>query len=352
MRAFAVLLVVIAHAGLGKIVPGGSGVTIFFSISGFIITYLLLRERDKTNAFSASGFYFRRIVKIAPPFILLVILPTLIAAIWRDTDWAALTAQLLFVFNWFYMGGEVRGFDGTDVVWSLSIEEQFYIVFALIWLFAVKSYSWRPIVAGVAVLAVAYSTIARVVMAATPGMADRIYYGSDTRLDGIAWGVLAAAAFHYLQERDLLRSPLSRTLASDWTFLTSIIVYLISLMVRDEWFRETIRYTLQSIAACCIIVYGLLPGNGKIRGVFYSVAKWRVVSLIGLASYSIYLAHLVLMNSIRDALEVPAPAKLLILCTLGVVAGVVVYKYVELPTQRFASTLRKSRSGKHVPVRG
>jgi peptidoglycan/LPS O-acetylase OafA/YrhL len=351
MRAFAVLLVVVAHAGLGGVVPGGSGVTIFFSISGFIITYLLLRERDKTNAFSASGFYFRRFIKIAPPFILLVILPTLISSIWTKVDWTAFFAQLLFVFNWFYMGGEVRGFDGTDVVWSLSIEEQFYIAFAVIWLVAVKSNSWRPIVAGVAALAVTYSTIARVIMAAEPGIADRIYYGSDTRLDGIAWGVLAAVTFHYLQERRLLTSAFSRALASDWTFISSVALYLISLIVRDEWFRETFRYTLQSIAASCIIVYGLLPGDGRVRRAFYSVAQWRIVSLIGLASYSIYLAHLVLMNSIRDALDVPAPVKLLILCTLGVTAGVAVYKYVELPTHRFASTLRKKRTAKSATVR-
>ncbi|WP_181365120.1 acyltransferase family protein [Arthrobacter sp. HMWF013] len=90
MRAFAVMLVVVAHAGLGLIIPGGSGVTIFFTISGFIITYLMLRERDKTGGFSLGGFYFRRAVKIAPPLILAVVIPTLIYAIFEDINWGGL----------------------------------------------------------------------------------------------------------------------------------------------------------------------------------------------------------------------------------------------------------------------
>ncbi|MGW9345945.1 acyltransferase family protein, partial [Streptomyces albidoflavus] len=94
MRAFAVMVVVIAHAGLGHIVPGGSGVTIFFSISGFIITYLLLRERQKTDGFSVSSFYRRRFFKIFPPFAVAVIVPSLIWSIQHPIDWTAFLAQI------------------------------------------------------------------------------------------------------------------------------------------------------------------------------------------------------------------------------------------------------------------
>lgn len=70
MRAGAVMLVVLSHAGLTA-VPGGSGVTIFFVISGFIITHLLLRELEKTNSFDIRGFYLRRALKIFPPLLVI-----------------------------------------------------------------------------------------------------------------------------------------------------------------------------------------------------------------------------------------------------------------------------------------
>src|ERR1700722_3081685 len=95
MRALAVMLVVFAHAGLSKIIPGGSGVTIFFSISGFIITYLLLREKDATGGFEIRGFYLRRGLKIGPPLIVCVIIPTLILATVREINWAPFTGIVL-----------------------------------------------------------------------------------------------------------------------------------------------------------------------------------------------------------------------------------------------------------------
>lgn len=343
MRAFAVILVVIAHAGLGGIVPGGSGVTIFFSISGFIITYLLLRERDRTGGFSASKFYFRRVIKIGPPFILIIVIPSVIMSFSKNIDWGAFLGQVLFVFNWIYIDGHPAVLDGSDVVWSLAIEEQFYIVFAIFWLLAVRFRYWRFAITTIAAAGVAYSTLSRIIMAPDQTLGDRIYYGSDTRLDGIAWGVLAAVAFHWLQNRELTGIRVARLLANDWAFVGAVCIYLLSLIYRDEWFRDTFRYSIQSLAACCVILYGLLPGQGPFRRVFYSVSQWRLVSLIGLASYSIYLIHLVLMNSVRDILGFPMPVNVVILSVIGVAAGILVYRFVEIPVHRWGLKLHQDR---------
>lgn len=343
MRAFAVMLVVFAHAGLGKIIPGGSGVTIFFTISGFIITHLLLRERDRTGQFSVTSFYFRRTMKIAPPFIAIVALPTLLTAAFGDIDWIAFLSQLFFVFNWFYLSGAATPLDGTDVVWSLSIEEQFYIAFALIWLAAVKSTHWRKILIVVSAAGVMYPTIARVVMASNPAASDRIYYGSDTRLDGIAWGVLAAVVYHYIQERNLFTGRTIRTLGSDWTFLFALALYMTSLVIRDEYFRDTLRYTIQSTAAAIVILFGLSPGYGPIRRLFYTASQWRAISLAGLASYSIYLVHLMVMNSIREIINLPSLLEIPILITLGVGTGIACYHFIEKPCHKYGSRLTKER---------
>lgn len=340
MRAFAVLLVVVAHAGLGDIVPGGSGVTIFFSISGFIITYLLLRERDKTGGFSAKGFYIRRAIKIFPPFLIVIVIPSLILASYGMVDMPSLLSQIFFVFNWAYLSGETHVLLGSDVVWSLAIEEQFYIVFAIIWLLGVRMPRWRLAILLVAAGAIVYSTVSRLVMAAGPLMSDRIYYGSDTRLDGIAWGVLVAVVFHWLQREELLSSKTARYFAHDGALLVALGIYFASLIYREESFRDTLRYTMQSLAACVVILYGLLPGNGPIRMVLYRISQWKIVSLIGLASYSIYLVHLVLMSALRSWLDVPMPFTVILLAIIGVAAGIFVYKFVEVPVHRWGVRFR------------
>lgn len=343
MRAFAVMLVVVAHAGYGHIVPGGSGVTIFFSISGFIITHLLLRERGRTGSFSALGFYYRRAVKLAPPLIVVVVVPTLIYSIWSELDWGAFFAEIFFVFNWWYISGEPHVVPGTGVVWSLSIEEQFYIVFAIIWFFAVKSKRWWRVMVGVAAFGIIYSTLSRLILAVGPNASDRIYYGSDTRLDGIAWGVLAALIYHLIEERRRLSKSTFLFLSKDLSFLIAVSVYLISLLIRDDWFRDTFRFTLQSVAACVVIIYGLLPGDGPIRRVFYALSKWRWVSILGLASYSIYLVHLLVMEGMRRYLVLPLPLEALVLSGVGVGVGIGIYQLIEVPAHRYARQLRRKR---------
>lgn len=345
IRAFAVMLVVVAHAGLGHVVPGGSGVTIFFSISGFIITYLLLRERDRTQGFSAGGFYLRRALKIMPPFILIIVFPTLIFSAWEDIDGTAFASQVFFVFNWWYIWEKGGTLDGTAVVWSLSIEEQFYILFAIVWLIAVKLKHWRVVMFITALLGIVYSTLMRVSMASSgPSLSERIYYGSDTRLDGIAWGVLAALAFHLWQEKGSAQLPVIRLLASDWNLVISIAIYLLSLLIRDEWFRDTFRYSLQSIATCSIICYGLLPGAGQLRRSFYKVSQLKAISLIGLSSYSIYLSHLLIMKWLREYLDMPLLAGVLVLSLAGVGAGIAVYKFVEVPFHKIGLRIRTKQT--------
>ena len=167
MRAFAVMIVVVAHAGLGHIIPGGSGVTIFFTISGFIITLLVLRERDREGTFSVRRFYFRRAAKIFPPFIIAVVVPSAIWAVWHPDVWMGLLTQLLFVFNW--AKPFVHVLPGTEVVWSLSIEEQFYIVFALVWILLARRRYWRPVLSALALFAVVGSVAIRIAYAAAPG---------------------------------------------------------------------------------------------------------------------------------------------------------------------------------------
>ncbi|MGW9345904.1 acyltransferase family protein, partial [Streptomyces albidoflavus] len=244
-------------------------------------------------------------------------------------DWTAFLAQIFFVFNWFKVDGVPDVLPGTGVVWSLSIEEQFYIVFAIVWLLLVKSRYWRSITIALAMVGILWSTMARILLVADPA---RIYYGTDTRLDGIAYGVLAAVLYHTWQTRGEQRSRATRILASSWALYAAIGVYLVTLVIRDEWFRSTLRFSFQSIAACVVIVYGLLPGGGPTRWLFNRLSTWRPVEVIGLASYSIYLVHLTVVDAIAPQLaEVAAPIAMASGIVIGCAVGMAMYYWIEVP---------------------
>ncbi|WP_342659730.1 O-acetyltransferase OatA [Rhodococcus ruber] len=344
MRAAAVILVVLAHGGLGDVIPGGSGVTVFFTISGFIITFLVLRERDKTSAFAIGPFYYRRVLKIVPPLLIAIVVPTLVYALWNPVDWRAFAGQLFFYYNWYKAAGGAEVLPGTGVVWSLSIEEQFYIVFALLWLVFVRSRFWRPLLVATAVIAVAGSTSARILLAIGGSSSSRIYYGSDTRLDGIAWGVLVAVAYHSWVTDGERETKVTRLLASPVSLISALLLYLVSVAIRDDTFRDTARYSVQSLCAALVIVYGFMCGRGRVGKLFDRVVSNRFVALIGLASYSIYLVHLVLMLGSRSFTDTwPEGIALPVLVVVGVGAGILVYQFVEVPVLRWRK-MREARN--------
>lgn len=343
MRAYAVGLVVVAHAGLGHVVPGGSGVTVFFAISGFIITRLLLRERDKTGSFDIRHFYWRRVLKLAPPFILVVAIPTLVVALFDRIEATAFLAQVFFFFNWYYMEfGPAGVLPGSGVVWSLSIEEQFYVAFAVFWFLAIRSRHAMLWVAAVGLVAATGPLVTRLIISATQFSHERTYYGTDTRIDGIAIGVLAAVVYQQITERQ--RWPrLSALLAADGVLIAAVLVYLGTLGYRDEFFRETFRYSLQAGAAALVILYGLLPGHGPIRRVFNHVNSLRAIQVIGLASYSIYLVHLTMAWVVDWALPgIPLVASVVLKATVGTGVGVVIWRVVERPIALRAASSRPS----------
>lgn len=340
MRAAAVMVVVVAHAGVGHIIPGGSGVTIFFVISGFIITHLLLKERDATGRFDVGGFYFRRAAKILPPLIALILIPTLIYGARANVNWEQVLSQVFFVFNFYYASGEVNVLPGSAVVWSLAVEEQFYIIFALIWLTVIRRARWELTVTATAVIVLAYSTIARLVLASDVDNERRISFGTDTRLDAIAVGVLLALL---LRRSSAGNSPalLPRSLSTNLALAVAVALYLGSLVIRDDWFRMTFRYTLQAIAAAIVIAYGMLPGRGGGRAFFERVVRLGPIATVGRASYSIYLAHAPVYAFTAPWLgDMPLAAKLPLLVSIGTGVGVAAYYLIEVPVENWRRARR------------
>lgn len=342
MRAGAVMLVVLSHAGL-TVVPGGSGVTIFFVVSGFIISHLLLRELEKTGSFDIRGFYVRRALKILPPLLIIVILPSLIYGIFKSLSWVDVAGQLLFFFNWVYVDSDVSVLPGTIVVWSLSIEEQFYVAVALLWLLMVRG---RHPVMGLRILAwaiIVYSVLARAILFFAGATSDRIYFGTDTRSEAIAVGILVALWFRSRRLRshgsmgahaDAAEQTAGKKelLGRDTILWTALALYLVSLVIRDELFRETLRYSMQAVAAALVIMWGLIGANGPMGRALNRSMKLQLVQLVGLASYSIYLVHLIVIRALEPVtLGLPAPVTVALGVVLGTGVGILAWWGIEEP---------------------
>jgi peptidoglycan/LPS O-acetylase OafA/YrhL len=347
LRAAAVLLVVVMHAGL-TFVPGDGGVVVFFVISGYIITSVLIRERTVSGGFRPGRFYLRRGLKLGPPLALLVLLPTLVYAFFRPVSWAAVASQVGFSYNWWAVARPADAelvLPGSDVVWSLAIEEQFYIVFAVLWIVLVRSRWWLVLTALLAAAVTVGSFATRWALVAgldgpartlDEGLFNHVYRGTDTRVEAIALGVLLALALDVHARGGL---PWFARLGSDLVPVVAAVAFAAgSLLLRNDWTEVAFRPSVQALCAAAVIAYGSLPTGTAAQDAFYRLASAPWLQQVGLASYSIYLAHFPLILLAGEvAPGVPGPLALLVNVALGVGAGLLCYRWVEVPVLAWRS---------------
>jgi hypothetical protein len=187
IREISVLIVVLAHSGLEALVPGGLGVTIFFFLSGFLITTLMLAENRRTGEINILKFYARRMFRLMPPlFISLAIAYcfTCIGLLSGGITIGGLAAQFYFAnyYGLFFDPGNTVP-DGTGILWSLAVEEHFYIVYPL-FIAVLLGIGIRLRAIGL-VLGIGCLVILawRVYLVHSPHfVVDRTYYASDTRI--------------------------------------------------------------------------------------------------------------------------------------------------------------------------
>jgi peptidoglycan/LPS O-acetylase OafA/YrhL len=347
MRAIAVLLVVLAHLKIRNI-PGGSGVTIFFVISGFIITKLMIREFELTSKFSLLSFGMRRFLKIFPPLFAIIILPSLVIHFTLGNEWIdskVILRQTFFIYNWHNMSsGSSGAIPGSEVVWSLSIEEQFYICLAVIWFFLHRRKSPEKTLMYITASVWLLSTLARSLYSLENLVRDltdnvpRIYYGTDTRASSLAAGVILALI---LQNRSGSRSldKVNELIKSRYSFWLAIGIFVASLLFRDPFFRDTLRFTIQELAT--MLVIGGALNEGSWPRIIRKIAERRVVSLIGLSSYCIYLSHLILINFGSKVVELESIVGKFLLFVVSMLVGIVAYLTLDKPFEKVRSRYRR-----------
>lgn len=296
LRAVAVGLVVAYHAGIGRFAGGYVGVDVFFVLSGFLITGILLDETASTGTVSLRRFWARRARRLLP-MSSLVLLATLVAGLWivNPVHRASLVSDVrhaaLYASNW-RSAGQAVAYSDTDVTdsltlhfWSLSIEEQFYVLWPL--LVAGCAFVARRTRGGIArILAPVTATIATVSLwfsvSSTGDEGTRGYFLTRSRIWELAAGALLAMV---LRRRESARTTpgTAGVLAATGAFLVVIPALLYG---PDTVFPGTAALAPVS-GACLLVAAGALaPSNPVAR-----ILSWRPFTLAGEWSYSIYLWH-------------------------------------------------------------
>ena len=318
LRAIAVLIVMISHAGLGHIVPGGFGVTIFFFLSGFLITTLMRLEMAKTGRLSFSGFYLRRTVRIIPPMLICIAVTLVLSAaglIERTIDLGWLGTDLLFLTNYAPLLG------GTSNIpiplWSLDVEEHFYLLFPALYV-ALRSVSGRAAIGGIAaglMLALAL----RIGTLQTSVDPANIFYWMHTRIDSILYGCLLAVINNPVTDDRPWIGP-----GRIWLVL-GLAMIGVTLIVRDPFFRETFRYSVQGLGLFLVFNFVLRTSGAINRLLSVEPLRW-----VGNWSYVLYLIHLPLFMVAEHFFGIGALAYAIgFVLAFAFAAGM--YRFVERP---------------------
>jgi peptidoglycan/LPS O-acetylase OafA/YrhL len=290
IRAIAALMVVVSHCGINTFVGrtcGMFGVTLFFFLSGFLITTILRRELTKTGTVSLSGFYIKRCLRILPPCYIVILLALLAATITGERfSWPGTVSNFAYFTN-YYMCHTGDGFRSQGVVpgclmlWSLAVEEHFYLVFPLI--FLLISATTRPrqglILAALCTAVLLWRAVMVFRYQLTYGY---IYFATDTRLDSILWGCLFAIVGNPVFG-DRMAPKLAR-----WPIVTvASIALALSIIIVHPWFKNIFSYTVQGLALMPLFTVAIVQGARRP----FSLLNCYTLRLIGLYSYTIYLIH-------------------------------------------------------------
>lgn len=347
LRAVAVIAVVLYHADVVWLPGGFLGVDVFFVLSGFLITSLLLVEFDRTGRLDYKKFYVRRARRLLPALFAVLLVSALLVA-FLAYDVAAsfrhdLPGALLYYSNWLNIFSNTSYFEFIGRppmlkhLWSLAVEEQFYIFWPTI---ALLAYRWRGAraVLYVALVGAVVSTIAMFVGSIrydmpVPNDPSRLYFGTDTHAMGVLVGAALAVVWRPGRTAPIM-APQARAVITGAGVL-ALGLLVVFFMQLGEFSTFLYRGGFLVVA----LVSAVVVAAASHRGVpFGRVLGMRPMRYIGERSYGIYLWHWPLFIVTRPGADMPltgVPALVLRLALLLAVAEVS-YRYLELPMRRGA----------------
>ena len=341
LRAVSFFIVFLAHAGLDRVVPGGFGVTVFFFLSGYLITTLMRLEAEKTGHVSLRHFYLRRALRILPPFYIVLLMTTALGEVDllrsdAPLQGIAIASQMFHISNYWIATHGWGGVPiGTGVYWSLAVEEHFYLIFPAVFLVLRRMHLAGRQMAFVLWGSCAIVFVWRCVLVLLlHASVDRTYLCSDTRVDSILFGCALA-----IWNNPVLDRPGPRALAATFwppVFLSAgVALLLVTFVVRGSVFRETLRYTLQGIALTPVFITAVRFPQWPV----FRLLNWQPMRFVGALSYSLYLVHQAVIAGLAQHSRLGDVGRALLALALSLAIAWGMYRVVELPCARLRRRL-------------
>lgn len=393
LRTLAVVAVVLYHLNLTWAQGGLLGVTIFFVLSGYLITRLLLNEIAKTGRIDLKSFWIRRIRRLFPAVVTVVVVTCALCTVFNHVMLTKMRPDilpsLLFFNNWWQIMQDVSYFNALGDpsplthFWSLAIEEQFYLIWPPLLLAMVSVHMSKPNTRRVVLGLAAVSAVAMMVLYNPATDPSRVYYGTDTRVFSLLLGAwmafipdrdlaparlvrhlgldrLAGAAKHDKSKSDTAEAATTKPseLARFWSSPASIdLMGVVGLVGLAAMVALTNGYTafqyrggtlLCSILTLMVIAACVQPQGMVARALAAEPLVW-----IGKRSYSIYLWHyplLLLMNPVANINDTPWWHYILQVLLVVAVAECS-YRFIETPFRKgaFGRTVSELRDGTTTP---
>ncbi len=339
VRGIAILAVMLFHLGL---VPGGYfGVDIFFVLSGFLITQILLSEQEQYDSISLRHFYYRRALRLLPAlavYLSFCLSLHLIVPLFSISAWQVLGATLLYYANWLraftpYRIGEL-GLGPLNHTWSLAIEEQFYLTWPILLLIFLRLRISRARVAALLGLLMLALFAHRMMLYQSGTSWWRIYFGTDTHADGLLVGCIAALS----KERFLAISDWAKkTLQVTTTVFCWAIAYLMMTLSFGPSYASMCAFlAVPAMTGLVILVVTIAP-SPVMRAVFTS----SQARYLGQRSYSLYLWHYLITEHWLPTWQLPRIYAMPVAVAVALLLAELSFRFVESPFLR----LKSQRSG-------
>ena len=340
IRAIAVIMVLAYHLKLSLLKSGFLGVTVFFVLSGYLITGILISEVEEEGTIDLKNFWLRRIRRLVPAVLSMAVVIIFVSAVVNRIIFTKgckdFLASVLGFNNWWQIFNKVSYFEAAGVpspfthCWSLAIETQFYLIYPLILLEIYKLVKSRGegranrglLFAGVTLLLALISVILMIVLFDPQQDASRVYYGTDTRAFSLLFGALLAILWEYRMVPRKLSASVNMVLGS--VSFAALLVMTIAINGSSNfWYRGGQFFgTILTV----LMVYAV-SGRKTWLSRFLSnpVLKW-----MGDRSYSIYLWHYPIILLISKGIKASWWITLIEI-VLSVVLSELSYRFIETP---------------------
>jgi len=344
LRAVAVIAVLLYHLGIDWIPGGFLGVDLFFVISGYVITGLILDSIEKSGGLDLRAFYLSRIRRLLPALVAMVVLTTLYIGVYATETVRRFLADLPYVFsgtiNWALVNREQDYFETIgrppllQHTWLLAVEAQFYLVWPLVLLFVLRYFGKKNI--SFVALAIALASgvalfLYSVQIDIRESAVSHVYFGTDTHSIGLFLGAALAVSW---KPQNLTREISKR--AQDFVDLIGVFGFL-GLLSAFLFINESdptlyrIAFPLTALFGCATLISVIHPASR-----FAPILSTRPALWIGERSYGIYLWHWIVFQLTRPSLDLVGDdwalysLRVLIVFALADIS----YRYIETPVRR------------------